>query len=448
MGLFWIYIILLRTKVVAKLLYEDFGMDRYFAIQPVPIFRNQHILMVGDSLLRYQYVSLVHLLSKGEFPDKLDPDGKILQERMFSSWAEFFTFSNGLFSSTVSGSEVCDCHRDQVWRSLAEVTENRYFRDRKNNFSITYIQYFGDTFPLHGNYRPRSDAKFHAAIDAGELLEASTWSYDTVQTMLTDYATKLVPAPTVLLLNAGFHKENYVQTTHRNSVLTVAKTHFPRFIWKTTNARLSHLLSPTTITEADALICATPGIQCMNLNWTYYLAPQDYVDPIHFTPQIYTDVNIQFIRTLESRDPPVYSPLPASYQESVITVANGVSRGQRYFVDHWGRLLLIPKPDRSGDVNSTACISEAFFSQRTQHTRSTAWLENFVTGPSLVRPDVCEGDLVRAASEKSIFLIQDARRREFASWQAFAGRGYDLDQVKVVVDSSHLELYPLGEPLT
>jgi hypothetical protein len=180
MGLLWICIFFMRTKVVARLMYEDFGMDRYFAIQPIPVLRDQHILMVGDSLLRYQYVSLVHLLSKGEFPDKLDPDGKILQERMFPSWAEFFTSTNELFNNTVSGSEICDCHRDQVLRSFAEITENRYFRDRKNNFSITYIQYFGDTFPLHGNYRPRTGAKFHAAAGAGELLEASMWSYDTV----------------------------------------------------------------------------------------------------------------------------------------------------------------------------------------------------------------------------------------------------------------------------
>jgi hypothetical protein len=360
---------------------------------------------------------------------------------------EYYKYTNELLNNTVSGSEVCDCHRDENLRSFGDVFENRYYRDHKNNFSITYLEYFGDAFALHGNYRPRAGVTFRSDMSAQDLLEPSPWSYANIQSMLAEYASKLVPAPSVLMLNAGHHRENYLDTAHRESVLATAKAHFPRFIWKTTNCPNIRLLAPVTVAPADALICATPGIECMNLNWTYFLSPQDFIDVVHFMPPIYSDVNIQFLHMLSGLQPVVYSALPASYFNSVVTVTDGIKRGHRYLVDRWGRMQAIPSPGADAS-NITSCVAEALFAQRKQHRRSTAWLEGYVSGPSLVRPDVCEGDLVRVATEKSIFLIQNATRREFASWQAFAGRGFDLDQVKVLADSSHFELYPWGDPLT
>jgi hypothetical protein len=434
-------------RVVSRLLYEDLGMDQQFVIQPMQTLRDQHILMVGDSLMRYQYLSLAHLLSKGEFRDKSDPEGKFLRERAFPTWMDFYKFTNEMLVDTVSGSELCDCHRLEDTRDSPNMTENRYFRDYQNNVSLTYIQYFGDLFPLRGHYSPRHSSAFRSNAHAGELLEASAWSYDSVQHMLTDYATKLLPAPTVLLMNAGFHRQNYTKPAHREAVLSVTRSHFPRFIWKTTNARVKDVMSPPapTVLEPDALICATPGIHCMNLNWTYYLTPKDFVDFVHFQPYIYTDINMHFLRMLEHPQSPVYSALPSSYVDSIFSIEEGEHRGKSYLVDSFGRLQ--PLPDLRANGSSSGCVSEKFNSLRAHHARGANWLTQYVAGPSLALPDVCEGDLVRAASEKSIFLIQDAHRREFASWPAFTTRGFDLDQVKVVPDSSQFELYTPGERL-
>ena len=40
-----------------------------------------------------------------------------------------------------------------------------------------------------------------------------------------------------------------------------------------------------------------------------------------------------------------------------------------------------------------------------------------------------EGSLIRVKSSKSIYLIEDGKRREFNSFQTFAKKGFDLDQV-------------------
>jgi hypothetical protein len=65
-----------------------------------------------------------------------------------------------------------------------------------------------------------------------------------------------------------------------------------------------------------------------------------------------------------------------------------------------------------------------------------------------------EGELVRLSNEKSIFLVQDGKKREFLSWGAFVRMGYDTDQVHVVIAREGNEMYesframPLGTPIT
>lgn len=95
-------------------------------------FRNKHIVMIGDSLMRYQYLSLAYWIEHGKQPgDGLGsvakhsksicsewswPGGK--QENKIK-WKAFYQDTNSMLRQ-----EKCDCYRDKL--SWSHPTENRF----------------------------------------------------------------------------------------------------------------------------------------------------------------------------------------------------------------------------------------------------------------------------------------------------------------------------------
>lgn len=74
---------------------------------------NTHILFLGDSLTRYQYMSLVHFISRLEFPDQFgsDPAGpNVCLEREWTDWNDFYHIGSAVLSNArgAHGFELID----------------------------------------------------------------------------------------------------------------------------------------------------------------------------------------------------------------------------------------------------------------------------------------------------------------------------------------------------
>ena len=117
--------------------------------------RGQHVLFVGDSVTRHQYITLAYFLETGNWtsgqPNNADT-------RQWASWHNFLTGTTTRIGGSASGGrEVCDCgKRDDGSTSF----ENRYYLSPDATVRLSFIGWFeGSRGRLCG----------HGALDAGEL---------------------------------------------------------------------------------------------------------------------------------------------------------------------------------------------------------------------------------------------------------------------------------------
>ncbi len=84
----------------------------YSAGSPIWCIRpKEHIVFVGDSVSRYQYLALVYAVHFGR-PMPLSPgiEKSITNEKSFSSWQEFYAVTTHIFSPYM----MCDCMRPKI----------------------------------------------------------------------------------------------------------------------------------------------------------------------------------------------------------------------------------------------------------------------------------------------------------------------------------------------
>ena len=325
------------------------------------LMNNQNIVMVGDSLMRYQYLSLVYLIHTGTFYP-VDSKPSILWEGDHVSWNAFFQATN----AALHPNEYCDCYR--VSKTVAN--ENRYYFHDQRNISISYIAYFGDMdeMKIHGHWSPldnETNHQFHAPR-FGDFIPYR-WETDSIQEALFDHVARLKPKPSVLMINVGFWRGLYSQVNFRNSVLNLAMSLFDRVIWKTTNYDREHNAYPSFG------ICQYPGMECLNLDWTLYLHGSLYRDFYHFHPEVYADINMQFILQLvHTNTKPTYVPMsPASFG----TVVH--YKDKHYLVDKQGLLRPFTVPMK----NDTDCIAQLH--NRTHVHLSAQTLKKHILGSIL-----------------------------------------------------------------
>ena len=95
--------------------------------------RDRHVLLLGDSLTRYQYFSLVQFLELGAW--RVGQRGRSEVEHMYG-WRGGF---NGLFAGANArfrGREICDCFRGGKGST---VFENHYYHNAEANVRISYM---------------------------------------------------------------------------------------------------------------------------------------------------------------------------------------------------------------------------------------------------------------------------------------------------------------------
>jgi len=127
---------------------QDVGIEfaQQFGIEVGPYLANQtaynrviekhlhgrSILLIGDSLTRYQYLNLVYFLATGQWSSPIPHNEN---EKEFESWSHFYNTT-----TQRNKHEICDCYRGD---SMQTIVENRYFAI--HNINISYMQYFTPT---------------------------------------------------------------------------------------------------------------------------------------------------------------------------------------------------------------------------------------------------------------------------------------------------------------
>lgn len=255
----------------------------------VNILRNKHLIFMGDSITRYQYIDLVYLITFQEYlidSDTLNP----VNEHTFQDWNTYYAYTN----EKLSPYEKCDCFRDNSLHDERKEFENRYYHHPRYNITITYIMFTGRFDTLKGHWYDSGDVEkyrepssyYYKEFWSGSLRSKSDW------------LLSLSPYPTqILVMNVGHHpQKTFSNADSAKETIQFLETKFSTFIWKTT----TFAIGQDEERKTDEAICVVSTTHCLNLSWTKHLNTVCYWDDKHFYAPVYSLMNSQLIHFLES----------------------------------------------------------------------------------------------------------------------------------------------------
>ncbi|GKY99299.1 hypothetical protein MPSEU_000885000 [Mayamaea pseudoterrestris] len=321
--------------------------------QPRP--RHLRLVFMGDSMTRYQYLSLAYFLSTGiwfEYGDDNDEDEEdlrnkstkapqslsdsrrrnfnLMQAHSFHNplkphddWNEFFRHSNQMLAPN----EICDCERSADY-SIA--VERRYFWEKTLDNKLVYINLNGHegTSNRTGFYG-RMDARrvFHDLFDdqfkltsgfASNITDSAIkeLQWTNIKSLIKQQSLKweafswgqvlqrhvaalglddLGSVPVVF--NAGLHKHNFPDAAE-DLIQALNQTNM-HGVWKTTTYTKGQLLksSSLSILPCDVTMCALLP-RCLNVSWTSLINPDLYSDRLHFHEPVYRVMNEELLNIL------------------------------------------------------------------------------------------------------------------------------------------------------
>jgi len=299
--------------------------------QTLPRPNNLRLVLIGDSLTRYTYLSLVYYLRWGTWYDPQLRTPHLVQSSTFENifhnqtWGEHSWQTNRMLWPN----EICDCYRKTPGRlQVNKVVNNRYYYDPIYNNSVVYLDAKGHKGSLHGRILPRevapllekqqqsSSESLSPPFDS--LQRPFAWSHASWADAIRDYVSQLHPPPTHIVMNAGAWPNNFLhQPALVDDLLQSIQTSMPVSavgIWKTTSLGRGAKILYDSIPETDAVMCAKLG-QCWNLSWTRHVLDHFYWDKKHFLEPVYRIMNEDFLEQIGA--------LPDGYQRmdrSVVTI--------------------------------------------------------------------------------------------------------------------------------
>ena len=242
------------------------------------------IVLMGDSITRYQYLSLAYFYRHGKWIDPMS-DRTLVEEKKFRSWYEFYNYT----SEALAPYELCDCFRSETFNP-ATIFENRYYYSPYH--SLVYIQAFGD-IPSHGHWQANalpSAGSLSVLKDPKKSLWESRW-WDTI----SYHVSNLYPKPSHLVLNAGHWRNNFDNKTTREKVISALASAGIKSVWKTTTYTSEHRYHAGQI---DHAMCSLTDL-CFNLSWTANVETSFYWGNVHFKEPIYRRMNEQLLGLID-----------------------------------------------------------------------------------------------------------------------------------------------------
>ena len=260
---------------------------------------NLHIALAGDSITRYQYISLVYFLKFGKW---IDPDDvpNMVREKHHDSWSNFYEFTK----DKLHPFEQCDCFRPEGHK-MAMMNENRYFKDPIRNNSVSYFQKFGHKFAFKSQWNYSDVNNEHELVtkeeDLSYVSETLSWPE-----FITNFVANLDPKPNVFIFNQGIHPTTDFRTrSMRRLIVNAIKDSGMISIYKTTTKYRDHNITNNGINETDAIreyeedFCEKADY-CLDLSWTWNVPATHYCDYAHFVDPVYSWFNVQLLELLAS----------------------------------------------------------------------------------------------------------------------------------------------------
>lgn len=121
----------------------DGGADSFLSHKgALECLADRHVVLVGDSTMRFQYASLAHWLHTGQWASGTPPG----ESDGFPSWSAYHSTTN----ARLGGWEICDCHRIDVTKhwdvrgiETQGAIEARYYVEPRSGLRVTFILMFG-----------------------------------------------------------------------------------------------------------------------------------------------------------------------------------------------------------------------------------------------------------------------------------------------------------------
>ena len=257
---------------------------------------NQHIIMVGDSLMRYQYLSLVYAIKFGvRLVDSYSQN--FVREKTWSNWPEFYAMTNKMLRPE----EFCDCWKSEHF-DYSQLIENRFFEDKEKGIKIDFM-FFNGAF-LQGHWNSTADSDM-LRMPLSEHIPVS-WRTDLPRSLNSFLKNRVdKEAYSVLVLNAGHHKHFFDNRSYCLKIASRASKHFSKVIWKTTSyiipgGRPKEEPGQTGFSH-DNIMCSIPTVTCLDLSWAKNVTAEYFTDFLHYTAPVYNMINAQMVDLLDRK---------------------------------------------------------------------------------------------------------------------------------------------------
>lgn len=212
----------------------------------VSCLTGQRLVFIGDSVMRYQYLSLVHFLETGSWGPRLvdlqeiqgaSGVGKALPQSISvdyslahgqagkTNYDAFYRKSNEM----LYGNERCDCGTAESGRN-----ENRHYHNKQLGVSVSFY-FVNGHLPIHGN--ASSTSCMSGACDGVK------WKYHSFEKFLRYEVQQLRPTSLLINVGIGWSRDDYqsfaLNATWWRGILDTARTLVPpsgRVLVRTTTA--------------------------------------------------------------------------------------------------------------------------------------------------------------------------------------------------------------------
>jgi hypothetical protein len=260
--------------------------------------RNLRIAFIGDSLTRFQYISLVYYLKTGNWTAG---DANLFDSHRFKGWNEWIAYS----IDVMKPNEHCDCYRGGDWTNQSKggyfdmINENRYYRDEQGNH-VTYLCKFQKT-PVNGHWKPQDVYDGPISLDQDHFTPYSyryNWS-GAIEHLLGN----MNPKPEFVVFNSGLHfghdlgesdvQQSIIQALNKTGITGIYKT--------TTHTRPEVRSGKMNYNrQHDHELCHLTG-HCLNMSWTLGVPLKHYnpKDKLHYDYKVNKLMNGQLLNYLK-----------------------------------------------------------------------------------------------------------------------------------------------------
>lgn len=270
--------------------------------------RGMRLAFMGDSMIRFQYVSFAYFLRTGTWwdPAKKRPY-HLVHDKLYENWETMFTEQT---SKLFYPYERCDCYRPDGESKI--IIENRYFYEPERDNMLVFISAFGHTQPApHG--RVKADEamvdipKFKFVHEYNNTIPWE-WQYDDWGDLIREHLGRLDPKPTHIMLNAGLHPHNFTtNSTLRTNLKQAIDDAGMLSIWKTTSYwRLRGPHPGANVT--DRTMCALFD-RCLDVTWSNCVLTKMQYDRLHFVEPVYRIFNEDLLELMGHTWPDNYTKI-------------------------------------------------------------------------------------------------------------------------------------------